>query len=60
LRKTNYSFQKRQRDLAKQQKRDAKRDKKQRKDGEPSADAVDPVTGEPVSNEPTTTEAPKG
>ena len=41
MRKTNYSFQKRQRDLAKQQKRDAKRDKKLKRDGEPSAESVE-------------------
>lgn len=39
MRKTNYSFQKRQRDLAKQQKRDAKRDKKLKRDGEPSVES---------------------
>jgi hypothetical protein len=50
LRKTNYSFQKRQRDLAKQQKRDAKREKKLLKDGEAPVDGADTSTSAPTND----------
>jgi hypothetical protein len=54
LRKTNYSFQKRQRDLAKQQKRDAKREKKLLKDREVTVDGSEaaPATDDAATSEP--------
>lgn len=48
--KPNYSFEKRQRELAKQKKQEEKRQKKQsRPDDAPDGDAADPSTETPQS-----------
>jgi hypothetical protein len=56
LAKPNYSFEKRQRELAKKRKKEEKAQRKSAGPGEPAAD--EPATGEPLNSEPSPAPTP--